>query len=160
MPSRSQGFRSSEQQRKFTNAWKPNGKGLPDTADEMQMSFELASNILRTGAYFKKKAGRRSSVSRYFFVGDPSSPQGFLKYFRDHKAVQTPRGGFELVDLVRREVVSWVWPEAFVGVRVATLCFHVFMSRVVPWQGQLGWSRVLHHADSVDEDRCLGEGPG
>ncbi|CAE7248293.1 unnamed protein product, partial [Symbiodinium microadriaticum] len=96
--------RSLDHQRKFVNAWKPNGRDLPDTADDKAMSFDLASNILRTGAYFKKKAGRRSSVTRYFFVGDPNSAQGFLRYFRDHKAAAsaaTPRGGFDLVDLVR-----------------------------------------------------------
>ncbi|CAE7716101.1 SKOR [Symbiodinium sp. CCMP2592] len=98
------GSRSLDHHRKFVNAWKPNGRDLPDTADEKAMSFDLASNILRTGAYFKKKAGRRSSVTRYFFVGEPGSAQGFLRYFRDHKAAvsaATPRGGFDLVDLVR-----------------------------------------------------------
>ena len=101
-PSALASSRSADRQRKFVNAWKPSGKNLPDTANEDAMSFDLASNILRTGAYFKKKAGRRSSVTRYFFVGEPNSTQGFLKYFRDHKMAQTPRGGFDLVDLVRR----------------------------------------------------------
>ena len=45
-------------------------------------------NILSTGAYFKKKAGRRSSVKRYFFVGYGGNSTSFLKYFKDHAAAQ------------------------------------------------------------------------
>ena len=66
--------------------------------------MELASNILATGAYFKKRAGRRSSVARYFFVGFAKQLTGFLKYFKDHAAAQQgkeARGAFDLMDLVR-----------------------------------------------------------
>ncbi|CAE7562669.1 unnamed protein product [Symbiodinium pilosum] len=97
------GTRSKDHQHKFVNAWKPNGRSLPDTSDEKTMTFDLASNILRTGAYFRKRAGRRSTITRYFFVGDPHSSQGFLRYFQTHKAASTttPRGTFDLLDLVR-----------------------------------------------------------
>ena len=64
------------------------------------MTVELASNILATGAYFKKRAGRRSSVVRYFFVGFAKQVTGFLKYFKDH-AAEEARGAFDLMDLVR-----------------------------------------------------------
>eukprot|EP00438_Fugacium_kawagutii_P023213 Skav215682 [mRNA] locus=scaffold278:213239:217518:- [translate_table: standard] len=78
-------------------------RNLIDTTNDA-MTFGLACNILSTGAYFKKKAGRRSSVKRYFFVGYGTSSTGFLKYFKDHSAASgatTPRGSFDLMDLVR-----------------------------------------------------------
>ena len=93
-----------EIQRRYNDAWRPRGRNLADTTNDQLMSVQLASNILATGAYFKKRAGRRSSVSRYFFVGYPQNSAGFLKYFKDHSAIQAgrePKGSFDLLDLVR-----------------------------------------------------------
>ena len=75
--------------RKYNNAWRPRGRNLMDTTNEDLMTFDLACNILSTGAYFKKKAGRRSSVKRYFFVGYGNNSTAFLKYFKDHAAAQS-----------------------------------------------------------------------
>jgi len=74
--------------RKYNDAWRPRGRNLIDTTNEDLMTFDLACNILSTGAYFKKKAGRRSSVKRYFFVGYGGNSTAFLKYFKDHAAAQ------------------------------------------------------------------------
>lgn len=93
-----------EAQQKYKDAWRPRGRNLIDTTNEDLMTFDLAMNILSTGAYFKKKAGRRSSVKRYFFIGYASNTTGFLKYFKDHAAAQAgqeARGAFDLMDLVR-----------------------------------------------------------
>ena len=95
--------RPPEVQQRYNDAWRPRGRNLIDTTEDL-MTFDLACNVLSTGAYFKKKAGRRSSVKRYFFMGYGNSQTGFLKYFKDHGAAQAgqeARGAFDLIDLVR-----------------------------------------------------------
>lgn len=98
------GRRLMEVQQKYNDAWRPRGRNLIDTTNEDLMTFDLACNILSTGAYFKKKAGRRSTVKRYFFVGYGGNSTAFLKYFKDHAAAQAgqeAKGAFDLMDLVR-----------------------------------------------------------